>query len=105
VFSFRALVIGVIAAKPEAVPRSSDLANTKAQRLQRSRTQFIGIALALASDFDDPLGDDLPDQIGLPIVMKGMARAIKRFAHRLGCIVIERRTLEKRKDISHWGLL
>src|SRR6266446_10631991 len=36
--------------------------------------------------------------------MKGLARAIKGFAHDLGCIVIERRTLEKRKDISHWGL-
>jgi hypothetical protein len=37
------------------------LANTKTQRLQRSRAQFIGIALALASHFDDPFGDDLPD--------------------------------------------
>jgi len=37
--------------------------------------------------------------------MKGLARAIRRLAHRLRCIVIERRTLEKRKDISHWGLL
>jgi hypothetical protein len=33
----------------------------EAQRLQRSRAQFIGIALALASHFDDPFGDDLPD--------------------------------------------
>ena len=32
--------------------------------------------------------------------MKGMARAIKGFAHDLGCIVIERRTLEKWKDIA-----
>jgi hypothetical protein len=37
--------------------------------------------------------------------MKGLARAIKGFAHHLGCIVIERRTLEKRKDISHSGVL
>jgi len=37
--------------------------------------------------------------------VKGLARAIKGFAHDLGCIVIGRRTLEKRKDISHWGLL
>jgi hypothetical protein len=37
--------------------------------------------------------------------MKGLARAIKGFAHDLGCIVIERRILEKQKDISHWGLL
>jgi hypothetical protein len=47
-------------APTEAAP-DHDLANTKAQRLQRSRAQFIGIALALASHFDDPLGDDLPD--------------------------------------------
>jgi hypothetical protein len=37
--------------------------------------------------------------------MKGLARAIKGFAHDLGCIVIERCTLEKRKDISHRGVL
>jgi hypothetical protein len=37
--------------------------------------------------------------------MQGMARAVKRFAHRLGCIVIKRRILEKRKDIGHLGLL
>jgi hypothetical protein len=36
--------------------------------------------------------------------MKGMARAIKRFAHHSGCIVIERSTLEKRKKIGHWAL-
>jgi hypothetical protein len=35
--------------------------------------------------------------------MKGLARAIKGFAHHLGCIVIECGTLEKRKDISHWA--
>jgi hypothetical protein len=35
--------------------------------------------------------------------MKGLAREIKGFAHDLRCIVIERRTLEKRKDISHWA--
>jgi hypothetical protein len=33
--------------------------------------------------------------------MKGMARAIKRFAHRSGCIVIERCTWKKRKKIGH----
>jgi hypothetical protein len=36
--------------------------------------------------------------------MKGMARAIKRFAHRSGCIVIERCTWKKRKKIGHWAL-
>jgi hypothetical protein len=41
--------------------------------------------------------------IGLPNVMKGMARAIKGFAHRSGCIVIERCTWEKRKKIGHWA--
>jgi hypothetical protein len=35
--------------------------------------------------------------------MKGLARAIKGFAHDLGCIVIERRTSEKWKDISQLG--
>jgi hypothetical protein len=33
-----------------------------------------------------------------------MARAIKRFAHRSGCIVIERCTWKKRKKIGHWAL-
>jgi hypothetical protein len=37
--------------------------------------------------------------------MKALAREIKGFAHHLGCIVIECRTFENRKDISHWGLL
>src|SRR6266487_3764276 len=36
--------------------------------------------------------------------MKGIARAIKRFAHRSGCIVIERSTWKKRKKIGHWAL-
>jgi hypothetical protein len=62
---------------------------------------LIGVALAAASHFDDPLRDDFPDQIGLPNVMKGMACAIKRFAHRSGCIVIERSTWKKRKKIGH----
>jgi hypothetical protein len=38
--------------------------------------------------------------------MKGLARAIKGFAYDLGCIVIERRTLEKWKTsaIGAWSL-
>jgi hypothetical protein len=71
--------------------------------LQRSRTQFIGIALAFASHFDDPLGYDLSDYFGLPIVMKAMADPVKRCAHRLGCLVIKRRIVEKRKDVGHWA--
>src|SRR5258708_5886162 len=35
--------------------------------------------------------------------MKGMARAIKRFAHRSGCILIERRNSEKWKNVGHWA--
>jgi hypothetical protein len=71
------------------------LAPAETQRLQRARAQFVRIALAPAGDFDDPPGDDFPHQSGLPDVVKAMAYAIERFAHRSGRVVIERPTSKK----------
>jgi hypothetical protein len=48
----------------EAAGRSNYLAvakAAKAQRFQCSQAEFIGVALAVASHFDDPLRDDFPD--------------------------------------------
>jgi hypothetical protein len=72
-----------------------------ADNFERALAKLNRIALAVAGNRDDPLGDDFPDEIGLPTAVQGLTGALERVAHDAGGLGIEGGILEEGHHNGH----
>jgi hypothetical protein len=72
-----------------------------ADNFERALAKLNRIALAVAGHRDNPLGDDFPDQIGLPTAVQVLTGALERVAHDAGGLGIEGGILEEGHHNGH----
>jgi hypothetical protein len=60
-----------------------------ADNFERALAKLNRIALAVAGNRDDPLGDDFLDEIGLPTAVQGLTGALEGVAHDAGGLILQ----------------